>query len=684
MKRKAKFIALGVLTALFLGVIVFAVCFSPKEGRRTASAATYVDGRYRLDLDVTMQMIASAPKYDYEVYLYGNSSADASEKLPNGATLGFAPTKLEIVIPAGSSSSYHTYYGRVYNVKLDGAVSFSSDSVYDGSNSDKKSVSFTLSGLTGGKYTLSFSKDEYYWSSTSIGGTHSDYRRKQDVTFTFTVDIHTHYYEITTVPANCTVGGYTLHKCSCGSSYKTDETPALGHSYTAKTTSPSCTADGYTTYSCTRCGNSYTGNKTSALGHSLSATRSISCTTETTVYACARCNYSTVSTGEGYGHNYVPSVTEPTCTSGGYTIFTCSNCGDSYRDNETQPLGHNYSITQNNSCTGGTTTYKCSRCGKTYSEDTQGGTGHIYVASTTAPTCVDRGFTIYTCSRCGDSYRDNETQALGHNYVPSVVSPTCTASGFTVYTCSRCESSYRSGETQATGHRYVSSSHPATCSEGGYTLHECEICGVNYRDNETQPLGHNFVTSEVPSSCTEGGKTVQKCQVCGYEISESDGSLPTGHDYTNTVVRAATCTEEGVRKCVCDICGYSYEMRIPAAGHNYQITDVRSSNGNTRRTYNCSTCGETYIQELGDQYEEVSNYVEYLFQQYQPYMIWVFLATAGVWSIAIGVALIIAHKNEDKEKAKKMLVNYAIGLVVIFCIIVACPFLVRGIASLIT
>jgi hypothetical protein len=33
-------------------------------------------------------------------------------------------------------------------------------------------------------------------------------------------------------------------------------------------------------------------------------------------------------------------------------------------------------------------------------------------------------------------------------------------------------------------------------------------------------------------------------------------------------------------------------------------------------------------------------------------------ATAGVWSIAMGVAIIIAHKNEDKAKAKKMLVNY--------------------------
>ena len=76
--------------------------------------------------------------------------------------------------------------------------------------------------------------------------------------------------------------------------------------------------------------------------------------------------------------------------------------------------------------------------------------------------------------------------------------------------------------------------------------------------------------------------------------------------------------------------------------------------------------------------------MEYLFEQYRPYMVWVFIATAGVWSIAIGVAIIIAQKNEDKEKAKKMLINYVVGIVIIFSIIVAAPFLVRGIATLVT
>ena len=88
-------------------------------------------------------------------------------------------------------------------------------------------------------------------------------------------------------------------------------------------------------------------------------------------------------------------------------------------------------------------------------------------------------------------------------------------------------------------------------------------------------------------------------------------------------------------------------------------------------------------ESLDQMYEKVSSYVEYLFEQYQPYMWWVLLATAGVWSVVMGVFFGIAAKNEDKEKARKMIKNYVIGLVVIAVILVACPYLVRGIAALI-
>ncbi len=57
-------------------------------------------------------------------------------------------------------------------------------------------------------------------------------------------------------------------------------------------------------------------------------------------------------------HDYTATVIEPTCTEGGYTLHEC-DCGDSYQDNETDPLGHDYEkISQD----GYYTYYRCTRC----------------------------------------------------------------------------------------------------------------------------------------------------------------------------------------------------------------------------------------------------------------------------------------------------------------------------------
>ena len=40
------------------------------------------------------------------------------------------------------------------------------------------------------------------------------------------------------------------------------------------------------------------------------------------------------------GHDYVPAVTEPTCTEDGYITYTCSRCEDSYTEPGEAALGH--------------------------------------------------------------------------------------------------------------------------------------------------------------------------------------------------------------------------------------------------------------------------------------------------------------------------------------------------------
>ena len=816
------------IMAIFIAMILIITSFlCINTSLQMASAATYSDsGRYKFDFDIGLSILdGGTPTGYFRAYIYGNSTSSSTTTIPDGAVLKFSPKKLEIVIPKGSSSSYHQFYGRVYDVKITGPVSFSSPNVNNGSVSKDTTLTYNLSGLTDGNYTFSFTKDDYYYSNTSIGGTTSNYRNKITTTFSFKVDtsapvisgaattetgkyvnssftvtatdagsgvsamymkspdkssyssvgtsktiysgstnglykfyaidnagyVSSTYYvyydnvaptlkAVTSSGETISSGGTTKDSFSVIASdsgsgintlqYKTPNSAwqnytsgakidvkgeqgtysfkatdksgnsttytvklnnpcAAGHDYRTEIIKPTCTSGGYTVFTCLNCGDSYTDGLVAALGHSYTAETILSSCTEGgyTKYTCDRCgdSYSGNHT-DPMGHSFSAVITQPTCSSGGFTTYLCSKCGYSYKGNETEAMGHSYvATTVPSSCTdAGSTTYKCIRCGMSYTDVPTQATGHNYIASITEPTCTERGYTIYTCTKCRDSYRDNETAPIGHNYMSEVIQATCTEKGQTIYTCTRCGNSFTGSVTEALGHTYISGNVSATCEEGGYTLHTCSKCGHSYRDNMTQTLGHNFLTLTKGATCTEFGKTIYSCQICGYEKTVQNGSYPTGHNYSNAIVKAPTCKEDGERKYVCDKCGDKYTEKIVAKGHSYAITDSHSENGKTVRTYTCTVCGDSYIQELDDQYEEVSTYVEELFDAYSPYMIWVFLGTAAIWSIVMGVFFAIAQKNEEKEKAKKMIVNYVIGLVVIFAILVACPYLVKGIAILVT
>ena len=75
-------------------------------------------------------------------------------------------------------------------------------------------------------------------------------------------------------------------------------------------------------------------------------------------------------------HDFVAVVTPPTCSSAGYTTYTCSICGEWFHANEVPALEHDF------------------------------------VAVVTPPTCGSAGYTTYTCSICGEWFHANEVPAL--------------------------------------------------------------------------------------------------------------------------------------------------------------------------------------------------------------------------------------------------------------------------------
>lgn len=346
------------------------------------------------------------------------------------------------------------------------------------------------------------------------------------------------------------------------------------------------------------------------------------------------------------GHLYKKGSTIlPTCTAQGYTVYECVSCTSSYYSDYVPAVGHSYK----------TTTY--------------------------SPTCTAQGYTIYKCAVCAYTYTGDIVAAKGHNYSRSVINPTCTTQGYTQYSCTDCGHSYTAEYVSALGHNYIPVPFGATCTDKGGVRYTCSRCGDDYVIYTDNALGHSYYEELVAPSCEADGYLNHICTVCGYEY-KTDIKSALGHNYSTWVAHTADCRNDGERIHSCQTCGKSYTTKIPCRGHRYAITDTETDNG-TKRNYCCELCGDQYVEYLGDQYTMVSEYVEYLFEQYAPYMIMVFLATAGVWSIVMGIALIVAYKNEDKQKARKMISNYLIGLIVIFAILVAAPYLIRGIAYLV-
>ena len=135
-----------------------------------------------------------------------------------------------------------------------------------------------------------------------------------------------------------------------GCTYTTKvEIPALKHKlvhHDAK--APTCTEIGWNEYdTCSRCDYT-TYQEIPALKHKLvhHDAKAPTCTEigweEYDTCQRAGCDYTTKVEIPAPGHDYTEKVVKPTCGKGGYTLYTCKKCNDSYKDHQTKTLLHWY------------------------------------------------------------------------------------------------------------------------------------------------------------------------------------------------------------------------------------------------------------------------------------------------------------------------------------------------------
>lgn len=267
-----------------------------------------------------------------------------------------------------------------------------------------------------------------------------------------------HDYKATVTDPTCTEMGFTTYGCAnCGNIYKSDYVLPLGHDHVGVVTEPTCLEAGYTTYTCSRCDESYVSDYVDALGHAWGKGKQVTnatCDGEGMMeYRCVRCDYHRLETlsAEGHtpgdaptcstpqlctlcggvlalelGHSYEAEIIAPTCTEMGYTIFTCTRCGDSYKGDYTNVTGHtpgDWIIDQKPTTENEGSKHKeCVNCGETLETETL---DKLYMLATTDTNgeAVVGGYLVIVTDTDTKNPVANATVALNENGTISVELP---------------------------------------------------------------------------------------------------------------------------------------------------------------------------------------------------------------------------------------------------------------------
>lgn len=148
------------------------------------------------------------------------------------------------------------------------------------------------------------------------------------------------------------------------------------HEYIEKRQEPGCDRAGMRWNECIRCGKTAGYEQIPPLGHTFGEWYVLTeptCNKEgIRARDCVVCGFREEAPIDHLGHEYVVEVVAPTCTARGYTSHYCPGCGDRFRTDYTDPLGHRYD-------------------------------GGVIIKE---PTLTAMGRILYTCIGCGDTYQE--------------------------------------------------------------------------------------------------------------------------------------------------------------------------------------------------------------------------------------------------------------------------------------
>ena len=180
-------------------------------------------------------------------------------------------------------------------------------------------------------------------------------------------------------------------RCNCVLESKTFKRHKHVEGYRETVIEPTCTTEGEGGVFCAECGAKFDTYSIPALGHIYSEWYTNKNGTHSKI--CSRCHDLQIE-----NCHYDAVVTAPTCNDGGYTTYTCADCGHSYISDYVAALGHDWSEWTEDE-NGQTHSRTCANCGETETEEHN---WNDWVYNKDATLCKN-GTKTRTCQDCGAS-----------------------------------------------------------------------------------------------------------------------------------------------------------------------------------------------------------------------------------------------------------------------------------------
>lgn len=313
------------------------------------------------------------------------------------------------------------------------------------------------------------------------------------------------------------------------------------------------------------------------------------------------------------------NVVDPTCTEKGYTERTCSVCGEVFKTNEVDELGHSYvdTVVPPKCGVEGYTEHKCA-CGDSYTDTIVPAREHDFSGEN--DTCIHCG--ISNVAVYGECEFKTEASLSDGTYTLSlggtdvgVYTFSAVSGGYTIkdsdgkylsvdsngnLVCSESEFTwtYSNGKFSASVGKASTNWLEALFGGNKKTTYYLAASGSDVTVSTTgaeakfyiagKAETHTFEEAYVEPECGVDGYTEFTCTVCGDKFTKEDEGSALEHDYVRTGTVEVTCLTDGYSVYTCSKCGDTYnDDFVTASGsHNF------GEDGRCQNVLPNGVCGE--------------------------------------------------------------------------------------------